>query len=174
MAWSASVTVLATSNIGDTLKPEVHLYELGSNKDYWTGTGQTANNVPPGYYQVKVSMPGYRHFEKTLDVIDEHTDVRVILTPSEHDVGEVELRGRVQNVKFEQRLWVLLSPLAGNPDDATESLVGKDGSFRVATTHSGPYLLALVRGEGEVLNCQRVYMRPQNAEITIDARTESR
>jgi len=85
LASAATVAVVATSNLGDALKPKIHLYELGSHRDHWPETGQTATSIPFGYYEIEVVEPGFRHFARAIDIIDDHTDVRVVLSPSNQE-----------------------------------------------------------------------------------------
>jgi hypothetical protein len=166
---AASISVVTTSNNGDVLEPDVHLYQAGTRNDVWpTGHAQSASNLPPGYYQIEVFLPGFRRYERDLEVFAERSYIRVVLTPSGQAVGELDVRGKVIHAKSYEHLWVLAFPLAGNISDSTQSIVSNTGAFQVATTHPGPYVLVLVRGDS-MLGCKRIYVGATNPEVQITA-----
>lgn len=165
---TATITIVATSNIGSPLTPEVHLYQLGSATDLWpSGHIQVARDIPFGYYEITVSAPGFRPYTRDLEVINENTDIRAVLSPSGEAVGSVELKGRVLHSKHDGAVWVVVFPLAGKPSDTTESRVDAAGNFAISTAHMGPYLLAVVQGD-IVLESQSVWIRFENQDLTID------
>ena len=166
----SSITVVASSYIGEQLLPTIHLYQLGSRKDFWpAGRSQSAANISHGYYELEVSYPGYRSFNRGIELGDEHMDVRVILIPSDEAQGAQALTGRVVNARDFRGLWVIVFPLAGSPSDTTECLVSESGHFRIATAHSGPYVLTVVRGQ-TLLSSQAVNIGIRTPELTIDLR----
>jgi|ERR1700733_461209 len=166
---AATIRVVATSNIGDLLEPEIHLYQAGSHKDFWpAGKQQSASDIPPGYYQIEVSSRGFRPYEQKLELGDGRTDVRAVLTPSGEAMGELDLNGKVVNAKSYEGLWALAFPLAGNLSDSTQSMVSNTGTFRIATAHPGPYILVLVRGD-RTFGCKQVYIGATNSEVQINA-----
>ena len=162
--FAADLRIVATSNTDDLLEPEIHLYQAGSHKDFWPAGHRQSASIPPGYYQLEVSSPGFRHYERSLEVLGHQSDIRVVLTPSGEASGELDVRGKVTNAKSYERLWVLGFPLAGNLSDSTQSLVSKTGAFLIATTHSGPYILVLVRGDN-TLGCKQIYIGATNPEV---------
>jgi hypothetical protein len=168
---TSTLTVVATSNIGNSLAPKIHLYQIGTSKDFWPATStQIAHDIPVGYYRIEVSLLGYRSFRRELEVSDENTSVRVVLTPSGEATGPAELKGTVLHVTNYTGLWVLAFPLTGSPSDMTESPVAKEtGRFRITTAHPGSYILVVVRGD-RVLASQQADIGFQNPELTIDLR----
>jgi hypothetical protein len=166
----SSVTVVASSIAGDRLAPEIHLYQAGSHKDFWpTAKTQGAASIPHGYYELEVSSPGYRSFNRNLELGDEHIDVRVVLIPSDEAQSVLALTGQIVNAKDLRGVWVILFPLAGSPSDTTECQVSESGHFRVTAAHGGPYVLTIVRGQ-KLLRSQAVNMRYRSPELTIDLR----
>ena len=167
---SATLRVVAVSNIGDELQPEIHLYQSGSHKDFWpSGHKLTADAIPPGWYTIEVSLAGFRRFERQLEIYGEDIALRVIMIPALEAAGELSLGGKVTHLSSYDRLWVLAFPLEGPPADMTESMVTAEGRFRVSTTHAGVYLLVIVRGV-DVLATQRVYIGIKNTDVEIEAR----
>jgi hypothetical protein len=164
---AADIRVFATSNIGTDLKAEIHLYHLGSHDDSWpVPHAQSATNVKPGYYQIEVSLPGFRSYKRDVEILNESNDIRAVLTPSEEAAGRLVLSGRVTNAKTYEKLWVLAFPLTGNPSDSTQAMVNSGGAFRVVTTHPGAYVLVVVSGE-RMLGCTETYIGADNAEVVI-------
>jgi hypothetical protein len=171
-AFAGTVTVVVRpylSNDTDWLRPQIHLYELGSHRDLWpTGHVQTADAIPPGLYEIDVFQPGFKRFHRELDVTAGLTEVRVVLQVSVEASGQqMEIAGRVRGPNDYAGIWVLAFPLAGSPADVVETRVGNSGGFRVVTSRSGPYLLTVVRGD-RVLGTQPVVIRPGNSELTIE------
>jgi len=164
----ATVNVVASSSAGDRLAPEIHLYQLGSQRDFWPdGAKQVARGVPYGYYSIEVSMRGFRTYHRELELGQDHVDVRVVLAPSDEAHGPMELGGTVIHSKDNSELWAVAFPLAGSPSDATECQIDGSGRFKITTVHSGPYVLAVVRGQ-KLLGSQAVFIGYRNAELTID------
>ena len=167
--FAANIRVVTTSNLGDLLEPEIHLYQARTHKDFWPeGRQQSASDIPPGYYQIQVSSLGFRPYEQELEVGAGRTDVRAVLAPSGEATGELDLNGKVINAKSYEGLWALAFPLAGNLSDSTQSMVSSTGTFRIATAHPGPYILVLVRGD-RTLGCKQVYIGVTNPEVQIRA-----
>jgi len=164
----STVTIVASSNLGDKLSPEIHLYPLGSRQDVWpTGRVQTANRVPFGYYDLEAFVPGFRPFHRRLDVGHEPVTVRVVLLPSDEAHGPMELSGRLLGARNPSGLWAVAFPLTGSPSDIAESPVNYEGRFRITTTQSGPYVLTVVRGDKLIIS-QAVYIGYKNREIDIE------
>ena len=167
-ASATEINVVATTSGGESVSPEIHLYQAGSNRDVWPRRqGNTAGGVPPGYYRVEVSFKGYRRFSRDLAVSGQHIDVRVLLTPSMEATGELVLTGTVAHARDVTGLWALAFPLEGQPSDFVESLVNAAGEFRLATPHGGDYMITVVKGS-KVLGCQHVSIGVTNEPIVID------
>jgi hypothetical protein len=173
-AWAGTVTVVARpylAEAGGELKPEIHLYEKGSHKDFWPGGhAQAASDIPPGSYEIDVFQPGFKRFHRDVDVMGQQTEVRVVLLVATEATGKpFELAGRVLTAKDYVGMWVLAFPLAGNPSDVTEVQVGHDGRFKITAATAGPYLLAVLQGD-KVARSESVYIGNQNREELIDLR----
>jgi hypothetical protein len=169
LSAAATVTVVASSYLGGTLTPEIHLFQQGSQKDLWPSIrAKTADNIPPGLYNVEISAFGFRHYHREINVSGEHVEVRAVLMVSTEATGPIRIGGRVLHAKDYVGVWVLLFPLAGDPSNVEEVRVGIAGEFNLFTSNSGPYILAIVRGD-DVLHVRRLIVRPENAELIIDA-----
>jgi hypothetical protein len=90
-ARAGTVTVVARPYLADAkgeLKPEIHLYQKGSQKDFWpAGHAQAASDIPLGTYEIDVFQPGFKRFHRDLDVIGEKTEVRVVLLVATEATG---------------------------------------------------------------------------------------
>jgi hypothetical protein len=171
-ASAATITVVARAYLqerGDPLTPEIHLYQQGSNKDFWpAGRAQTAPDIPAGWYELDVFQPGFKRFHQEVTVGGEQISIRVVLLVGVEANGhQLELEGRVIKAKDYVGVWVLAFPLAGSPSDIIEARVDGTGRFKLSSMAPGPCLLAVVRGDS-VLHSQQVVISQENPELTIE------
>ena len=166
---AATIIVYPTLATGATVRAEIHLFEGESKKDLWpSGRVLSAVDIPPGQYALKVSSPGFRPFERQLEVTTGRTEVRAVLSRSkERDGTALATAGCINAAPVPSRLWVLAFPLHGPPSDTTECRVTPRGEFDLRTLNSGPYLLTVVDGP-KVLATMSIYIGTQNPPILID------
>jgi hypothetical protein len=167
-ASGATINVVVTTADGEPLTAQIRLFQVGTEKNLWpAGGAQSASGIRPGYYRIEVFKPGFRQFRRDLELGEEVADIRAVLTVSRETSGALDLRGKVVSIPSYTGIWVIIFPLAGLPTDMTEAKVEDGGGFQISTSHSGPYLLAVVRGS-EVLHSEPVYIGVRNPELVIN------
>jgi hypothetical protein len=168
-ARSATVTVFATTTLGQKVNPEIHLIQLGTKKDFWPANQeQSASNIPFSYYTIEVRSPGYSAFIEDIELIAEHTDIRAVLLPSMEAYGGIQLSGHVIHAKEYNGLWVLVYPLSGSPSKLLQARVDSNGQFKLNSSRYGEFLLVLVNDD-RFLHAEPLTIRAMNSEIEVDA-----
>lgn len=166
----ASVRIFVTSEDGERITTaQIKLVQTRSQKEQ----GQTlqdgvASNIPFGSYDLKVWKPGFRKFEQRLALFQKERDLRVVLAViGGEQTGPLRLTGTVllDRSKSDKAIWALAFPLAGSPENL-QSIVDKDGHFRLETVDGGLYLLAVAQGS-HVLECRMVYIGRDSQPVVI-------
>jgi hypothetical protein len=121
--------------------------------------------IPFGYYDLSVSAPGFRDYNRRIGLFENVVMVRVIMRVSAEFSGPLVVRGRITPREDLERTWVTLYPLSGSPQDILESRVASDGKFSLST-FGGAFLLIVTRGD-QLLYCRHIYAGHDSAPIDV-------
>jgi hypothetical protein len=168
----AAIRVWAETEDGQPIaEAVVRLVETGSGLDRSVAfSNLLARDVAFGTYDLSVSAPGFRKFDRKLSVFQDHIDVHAVLLVAEERTSVMVMRGSVRNMRGDHgNTWIYLIPLAGSPGAVLEARVDERGRFSLASPTSAPYLLLLLRGS-RVLYQREIYFGHEMTPIDIQLR----
>jgi hypothetical protein len=143
-----------TGRVPNTLR--IRLIDVSSKKDFGPSfRGLIAKDVPFGYYDLTVSTPAYKNYERKIAVFEPEITLRVMLQFSVEATGVERIEGIVTpSPDANAKHWILLFPLVGSPGEILEAPIQTDGRFSFLSSF-GSYLLAVVKGD-EVLSSRKI------------------